>query len=75
MAVVELAVSLTMEQADAERVRKAFARRTGNPDATLDVALAFLRSSMADQLNAVVVAEERSAIEDSKAAVKPIAIG
>jgi hypothetical protein len=74
MAKVELAITFVVEDTDAERMRKAFARRFRKPSLTLGEMLAGLKANAMTQVNSVVLAEERDAIEETKAAIQPIAI-
>lgn len=69
MALVELGITILMEDTEAERLRKAFARRLKNPDATLGDVLAMLKQSAIGQIGNVVLEEERAALEEAKAAL------
>ena len=75
MAQVELAISIFMDEADAERLRSAFARRMGNPDTQLSIVLATLKQLAIQQIASVVVSEERQILEDQKALVVPPTMG
>jgi len=69
-----LSISFDVPDEDAARMLAAFRRRIGNPDLTPEQMLAFLKENARQQIVDVVMAEERNAIEEQKAAVTPIAM-
>lgn len=75
MAQVELGITVLIEDTDAERLRRAFGKRLGNPNVTLGAVMEALKQNAIQQIGAVIVAEERNALEDQKAAVKPPVMG
>ena len=69
-----LSISFDVPDEDAARMLAAFRRRIGNPTLTSEQMLAFLKENARQQIVDVVMAEERKAIEEQKAAVIPIAM-
>lgn len=71
MTQVELAITILMEDADVERMRKAFGRRMKNANVTIDVVLNLLKRSAIQQIGNVILEEERAAFDEQKAALVP----
>lgn len=62
----ELTITITVPNAQVPRMLAAFARRFHNPDLTVPGMLAGLKQSAINQINEVVVTEERAALEEQK---------
>lgn len=71
MAQVQLGITISMDEADVERLRRAFGRRLGNPDIPINVVLAALKMSAIDQIGNVIVSEEQSALDEQKHVITP----
>lgn len=70
----DLSITITVPDDELPRMIAGFARRFKNPDLTEAQMLAALKANAIDQIINVVLAEERAAIEESKAAVSALSL-
>lgn len=71
----ELSITITASDEVVQRMVAGFARRARNPDLTTENMLAFLKANAIAQIQGVVLAEERAAIEEQKEAVSVLELG
>lgn len=68
----DLSITITLSDEHLARMLAAFRRRFSNPALTQEQMLYGLKQSAIQQINDVVVAEEKAAIEEQKISVAPL---
>lgn len=68
----DLSITITVPDAQLERMLNAFKRRFRNPNLTQEQMLYGLKATAMQQINAVVVAEEQSVLDELKSGVTPL---
>lgn len=68
----DLTITISVSDEDAARMLSAFRRRFRSTDLTEEAMLQGLKLNAIQQINAVVMAEEKAVIEEQKEAVMPL---